>query len=403
MPFDPGTVAATPAPVPAAPAQQAGVQYVGSQLQYVSPTGQILPVSAAPGASGTNTTSSTTPAPPAPATPPPPPPPPPVIPPVTKTVQNSFQNADGTITVVYTDGSTATTGTAKPATTTINPADTSAINSIGDILTSVGLNTLASTAYAQLKAGVPAAQIINDIRNSPDYTKRFPGMAALAARGNRITEADYIAKEQADIALLKQYNIPAGTFDTTDYLGKLISNNITAPDLQARLQAAQDSVNSLDPSVLKYAKDTYGLTSGSLSAWALDPTASLPVIQQQAKAMQIGGAAVESGYTGGLGANGELSTTQAEQLANANITQAAAVQGFNNLGQMGQYQTQLPGDTTQALTGQQLINAQFGLNAQDTLAVNKAKQQKLSEYQQGGAFASSATGARGLGVANAGS
>ena len=83
MPFDPGTVAATPAPVPAAPAQQAGVQYVGSQLQYVSPTGQILPVSAAPGASGTNTTSSTT-----------PPPPPPVIPPVTKTVQNSFQKTE---------------------------------------------------------------------------------------------------------------------------------------------------------------------------------------------------------------------------------------------------------------------------------------------------------------------
>jgi len=395
MPFDPGTVAATPAPLSSYTQQTGRSLPTGITSAPATTTSANLPAGsvdsfAIPTTTGSSTTNN---------------PPPPVVAPVTtpKVVQNSFQNADGTITLVYTDGSTAITGTAKPATTTINPADTSAINSIGDILTSVGLNTLANTAYAQLKAGVPASQIINDIRNSPDYTKRFPGMAALAARGNRITEADYIAKEQADIALLKQYNIPAGTFDTTDYLGKLISNNITAPDLQARLQAAQDSVNSLDPSVLKYAKDTYGLGSGSLAAWALDPTASLPVIQQQAKAMQIGGAALESGYMGGLGANGELSTTQAEQLANANVTQAAALQGFNNLGQMGQYQTQLPGDVTQALTSQQLINAQFGLNAQDTLAFNKAKQQKLSEYQQGGAYMAGQAGVSGLGVANSAS
>jgi hypothetical protein len=280
--------------------------------------------------------------------------------------------------------------------TQTNAGDTSAVTAIADILTQAGLNTLANDAYTKLKAGVPAAQIINDIRASDTYAQRFPGMAALASKGQRITEADYINKEQADIALLKQYNIPAGTFDTTAYLGKLIANNVTNADLQARLQAAQDSVNSLDPNILKYAKDTYGLDSGSLAAWALDPTASLPVIQQQAKAMQIGGAAVQAGYAG-TGPNGEITTDQATQLANANVTQAQALQGFTNLGQMGQYQTQLPGDTTQALTSQQLINAQFGLNAADTTALNKAKAQKLATFQQGGNYAASNTGVTGLG------
>ena len=283
----------------------------------------------------------------------------------------------------------------------VNPADTSAVNSIADILTQAGLNTLATNAYNQLKAGVPAAQIINDIRNSQDYANRFPGMAALAARGQRITESDYITKEQADIALLKQYNIPAGTFDTTAYLGKLISNNVTAPDLQLRLQAAQDSVNSLDPSVIKYAQDTYGLNAGSLAAWALDPTASLPVIQQQAKAMQIGGAALQAGFNGGLASNGELSTTQAQQLANAGVTQGQAQAGFNTLGQEGQFAQALPGDTTGSVTNQQLINAQFGLNSQDTLAVKKLQQARVNEFNEGGAVASNATGITGLGKGNA--
>jgi len=283
----------------------------------------------------------------------------------------------------------------------VNAADTSAINSISDILTQAGLNTLANNAYNQLKAGVPAAQIINDIRNSQDYANRFPGMAALAARGQRITEADYINKEKADIELLKQYNIPAGIFDTTAYLGKLISNNVTAPDLQMRLQAAQDSVNSLDPNIIKYAQDTYGLNAGSLAAWALDPAASTQVIQQQAKAMQIGGAALQAGFNGGLASNGELSTTQAQQLANAGVNQAQAQAGFNTLGQEGQFAQALPGDTTGSVTNQQLINAQFGLNSQDTLAVKKLQQARVNEFNQGGAVASNATGITGLGKGNA--
>ena len=280
-------------------------------------------------------------------------------------------------------------------------ADTSAIGSISDILTQAGLASLAKDAYAKLNAGVPSSQIINDIRNSPEYAKRFPGMAALASRGDRITEADYISREQSDIEKLKQYGIPSGVFDTTDYLGKLIGNNVTSVDLEKRLMAAQNSVMSLDPSVTQYAKDVYGLDAGHLAAWALDPTMSLPVIQQQAQAMQIGGAAFKAGFTGGLGVNGNLSTTQAENLANANISQAQAQAGFNTLGQEGQFAQALPGDTSGNVTNQQLINAQFGLNAQDTLAVKKVQQARINEFNAGGAVASSASGITGLGAGNA--
>jgi hypothetical protein len=64
---------------------------------------------------------------------------------------------------------------------------------------------------------------------------------------------------------------------------------------------------------------------------------------------------------------------------------------------MGQYQQALPGEASAALTEQQLINAQFGLNAPDIEAFKTAKQKKLSEFAQGGNFAATQAGIVGLG------
>ena len=123
---------------------------------------------------------------------------------------------------------------------------------------------------------------INGIRASAAYKTVFPAMAKLNAMGEGITEGQYLAKVQADKEILKQFNVPSGIFDTPDYLGSLMLNHVNTVDLTNRLQAAQDSVLSLDPSILKYGKDSYGLDTGNLIAWALDPTKATPIIAQQA-------------------------------------------------------------------------------------------------------------------------
>jgi len=324
----------------------------------------------------------------------------------------TIKNADGTITTIVTmaDGNggftTSQTVSGTPNKTP-SAADESALGAITDVLDQAGLSSVATTAWDQLNNGVPASQIISDIRSGNPlygnaYAQRFPGMAALAAKGQAITEADYISKEAADTQLLNQYLGPqaATAFANTAYLGTLIGNNVNSADLQSRLVAAQNSVSSLDPNITQYAKDTYGLDSGHLAAWALDPNQSLQVIQQQSQAMQIGGAALQQGFKGGLGVNGELSQTQAQNLANANVTQAQAQAGFNNIGQEGQFSTQLPGDIANALTNQQLINAQFKTNASDVIAFNRLQQQKVNEFNEGGAIASGATGVTGIGASN---
>ena len=301
-------------------------------------------------------------------------------------------------------GQPLVTTTTAPIVTPGGGGNPSALQIITDALTGAGLGSLAANAWTMWNKGYDINAImddpINGIRASAAYKTVFPAMAKLNAMGEGITEGQYLAKVQADKEILKQFNVPSGIFDTPDYLGSLMLNHVNTVDLTNRLQAAQDSVLSLDPSILKYGKDSYGLDTGNLIAWALDPTKATPIIAQQAKAMQIGGAALQSGFAGGMGTNGELLASQAEALANQGVTQAQALQGFTQLGQMSQYGQMLPGDVSGALTGQQMVNAEFNANANDVMALNKVKATRVNEFNAGGALAASAGGVGGIGAAN---
>ena len=301
-------------------------------------------------------------------------------------------------------GQPLVTTTTAPIVTPGGGGNPSALQIITDALTGAGLGSLAANAWTMWNKGYDINAImddpINGIRASAAYKTVFPAMAKLNAMGEGITEGEYLAKVQKDKEILKQFNVPSGIFDTPDYLGSLMLNHVNTVDLTNRLQAAQDSVLSLDPSILKYGKDSYGLDTGNLIAWALDPTKATPIIVQQAKAMQIGGAALQSGFAGGMGTNGELLASQAEALANQGVSQSDALKGFVQLGQMGQYGQMLPGDVSGALTNQQMINAEFNANANDVMALNKVKATRVNEFNAGGALAASAGGVGGIGAAN---
>jgi len=305
-------------------------------------------------------------------------------------------------------GVTTGTGTStNTGTTTVNPggspnANPGALQIISDALKSAGLSALATKAWSMWNQGYDFNAIMDDptngIRASADYKKVFPAMATLNAMGQGISEGTYLQKEQADLELMKQYGIPSGIFDTKEYLGSLLTNNVNQTDLEKRLMAVQDM---LDPNVSKYAQDTYGLDEGHLKAYLLDPKLAGPVVLKKAQAMQIGGAAYQQQFTGGLGPNGELSQAQAEALANANVTQAGAQTGFANIGQQGQFAQALPGDTSGSVSNQQLINAQFNLNPNDIIATKKVQQGRINEFNAGGAVAGNANGLSGLGTSNA--
>ena len=305
-----------------------------------------------------------------------------------KTTVSVIANGDGTNTVYYSDGTSEITGT--------KGLTESAKTIVASFLKDAGMESLAGDVWSKWATGGTSDQIIEYIRQSPQYAERFPAMAALNKAGRNISEAAYIAKETSDIEMMKQYGIPDAISGNRKLLGSLIENNVNLVTLQKRLMAAQDTVLSFDPNIVKYGKDVYGLDEGSLMAWALAPEIALPVIEQQAKAIQIGGAALAAGLK-----LGEITKTEAETLAAAGVTQDVAKQGFTNVAQMGQYKQQLPGlvNPAETLTNEELINAQFAVSPEAILKLQKAKQTKAAEFAQGGQFAATQSGVTGIGSA----
>lgn len=310
------------------------------------------------------------------------------VPAVPKTTVSVIDNGDGTRTIYYSDGTSEVTGT--------KGVTENAKSIVASFLKDAGMESLANDVWTKWATGGTSDQIIEYIRQTPQYAERFPAMAALNKSGRNISEAQYIAKETADIELMKQYGIPDAISGNRKLLGSLIENNVNVVTLQKRLMAAQDTVMSFDPSIVQYGKDTYGLDQGSLMAWALAPEIALPVIEQQAKAIQIGGAALAAGLK-----TQEITKTQAESLAAAGVTQEQAKQGFTNIAQMGQYKQALPGlvNPAETLTNEELINAQFATSPEAILKLQKAKQTKVAEFAQGGQFAATQGGVTGIGSA----
>jgi hypothetical protein len=308
---------------------------------------------------------------------------------VTKTVVSVIKNADGTVTSYYNDGSSVVSGSATPAAPT--GVTQSAKDIVNGYLKEAGLSGLADNAWSQWNSGTSAEQIMDWVRQQPEYAVRFPAMATLRSAGRSITESSYILKEQADIDMMTTYGIPADIATNRNLLGSLISNNVNQVTLQQRLMAGQDSILSQDKNVLDYAKQTFGLTSGDLLSFVLNPDISLPVLQEKAKAIQIGGAAFQ--------AKQALDANQALSLAAAGVTAQQAQQGFGNIAQQGQFQQALPGDISGNLTNEELINAQFNMDPVALAKLKKVSATRANEFQGGGQFTASATGVTGIGSA----
>ncbi len=265
---------------------------------------------------------------------------------------------------------------------------------INDLLKEWGLDGLASTVWNNFKAGDPAAKITDFIRSTPQYSARFPGIAALAKKGQAITEADYINKEVADQQVMRAYlGTSSGLWTDRNTLGNLIANQVSTSELSNRLQAAQSSVLSADPATVQFLKDNYGLTSGDLTAYFLNPDKALADIQRRADAGQLGGVASEAGFG--------ISGNQADQLAAAGVNPASSRSTFAQLGLQGQLQQGLPGDTSTGQVSQdQLLKASFLGDASSQKALSDTIAKRKAVFQDNGGFATDNQGVAGLGVAS---
>jgi hypothetical protein len=206
----------------------------------------------------------------------------------------------------------------------------SAYDLLYDEFAKYGLSSLVTPLKGLITSGASPSEFAIKLRETPDYQKRFAGNAQRVANGlAAVDEATYIAKEDAYQNLMRNYGLPdsywkLGPMGTQEGFTKLIGNDVSAVELENRLQTAQQRVVNANPEVAYALKAFYPeITNGEILAYALDPKNALDAINRKVTAAEIGGAALAQGLSTSLGG--------AEGLAAYGVTKDEAQKGYQTV------------------------------------------------------------------------
>jgi hypothetical protein len=249
-----------------------------------------------------------------------------------------------------------------------------------------GLDSLVTPLKDLIMEGVSPAEFTIRLRETDAYKKRFAANAQRVAKGLRaLSEAEYIGTEDQYQDVMRRYGMPESYYTKGD-LGiqsgfeKFLAGDVSAVELEDRIQTAQNRVVNSNPEVSKALKEFYpGISNGDILAYVLDPANAIEQIKRKVTAAEIGGAAIQSGLKTGM--------TRAEELAAAGITKAQAQQGFQTVAEVaprgGVLADIYKQDPYTQTTAEQEV---FGL----TGAVDAARQRKKLTQLETAAFSGTA-------------
>ena len=249
-----------------------------------------------------------------------------------------------------------------------------------------GLEALVSPLKSLIEEGVSPSEFTLRLRETDAYKKRFAANAQRVARGLRsLSEAEYIGIEDQYQDVMRRYGMPESYYAKGD-LGvqsgfeKFLAGDVSAVELEDRIQTAQNRVVNSNPEVAKALKEFYpGISNGDILAYVLDPANAIEQIKRKVTAAEIGGAAIQSGLKTGM--------TRAEELAAAGITKQQAQQGFQTVAEVAPRGSQLAEIYKQSPYTQQTAETEvFGLAG----ATEASKQRKKLTQLETAAFSGSA-------------
>ena len=196
-----------------------------------------------------------------------------------------------------------------------------------------GLGVLVEPLKKFIEEGLSPAEFTIRLRETDAYKKRFAANAQRVAKGLRaLSEAEYIGTEDQYQDVMRRYGMPESYYAKGD-LGvqsgfeKFLAGDVSAVELEDRIQTAQNRVVNSNPEVAKALKEFYpGISNGDILAYVLDPANAIEQIKRKVTAAEIGGAAIQSGLRTGM--------TRAEELAAAGVNKEMAQKGFQTVAEV---------------------------------------------------------------------
>jgi hypothetical protein len=222
---------------------------------------------------------------------------------------------------------------------------------------------------SQWENNVSQDEIVREMRTQPAYIKRFPAMSYLSGIGQAINEVDYIRAESEYRSAISTLGTQYKDFYSTDYIGKMMMNDVSPVEATKRVAAAQEYIYSTAPrSVVEALRNQYGLTDGDMVAYMLDPEnlgqKVLSDFETRRARADVLGAANEAGLA--------LSNRTADEIAARNYTYGNSAEKFDKVRRESATLSQLAAISNGSLTDSEVLAAEFSLEG-GTKAKKKIK------------------------------
>jgi hypothetical protein len=193
-----------------------------------------------------------------------------------------------------------------------------------------GLGALIEPLKGFIVEGLSPAEFTLRLRETDAYKKRFAANAQRIKSGLRaLSEAEYIQLEDQYQNVMRNYGLPASYYTRGDMgvqqgFEKFIAGDVSAAELEDRIQTAQNRVINAAPEVSRALREFYpDISNGDILAYALDPDQALTNIKRKVTAAEIGAGAMQAGLATGL--------SRAEELQRFGVTGEAARQGYQSI------------------------------------------------------------------------
>ncbi len=193
-----------------------------------------------------------------------------------------------------------------------------------------GMGALLNDVKNFIVEGLSRDELVLKLRATPAYEKRFAANKDRIKRGLRsLSEAEYIQLEDQYQNVMRNYGLPASYYTRGDMgvqqgFEKFIAGDVSAAELEDRIQTAQNRVINAAPEVSKALREFYpDISNGDILAYALDPDQALTNIKRKVGAAEIGAGALQAGLATGL--------SRAEELQRFGVTGEQARQGYQSI------------------------------------------------------------------------
>jgi hypothetical protein len=168
-------------------------------------------------------------------------------------------------------------------------------------------------------------QALLDMRQLNAYKARFAGNESRVKSGlNALSESEYLQQEDSYSQYMKSWGV--GDLGNRNQYASLIAGDVSATELNKRLDLAVTRVKKSDPEIFKQLQNYYGITETDMVKYVLKPAEMLPELQRKVTAAEIGTAAKAQGLDYGAG--------RAEGLAAYGIDRAQAIAGYGTIGEI---------------------------------------------------------------------